>query len=83
MTASVADKYISASGRMPNYGRKEFADDLMAAATFLAWAENQKAGFGGVEAKDAMRAICRMLDLDPRGLRQAIMGPVEQNGTET
>lgn len=70
----VADRYISESGRTASYGRSEFTDDLMAAAGFLAWAEDAGAEFGGVEAKDAMRAMCRMLDLNPRDLRRIMRG---------
>ena len=73
--ADIVDKYITASGRTPDYGRDQFTDDLFAAGNFLAWAEESGAMFGGVDAKDAMRAMCRMLDIDPRGLRKAIMDP--------
>jgi hypothetical protein len=73
----VADKYISESGRTASYGRAEFTDDMITAGLFPCWAEEQSACFGGIEAKDAMRAMCRMLDVNPRGLRAAIMGPVE------
>lgn len=70
----IADKYISESGRTADYDRAAFTDDLMAVGSFLAWAEESNEMFAGVEAKDAMRAMCRMLDINPRGLRKAIMG---------
>lgn len=73
--ANVADKYISESGRTADYDRSAFRDDLMDAALFLAWAEEDGAMYGGITARDAMRAVCRMLDIDPRGLRKAIMDP--------
>lgn len=78
MTASaekIADKYISKSGRTAKYGREAMVDDVVDAGSFLVWAEDDGAMYGGVEAKDALRAVCRLLDLDPRGLRRAIMGP--------
>lgn len=74
MVESVADRYISKSGRTAEYGKSQFTDDLMEAGLFLAWAEEDGASYAGVSAKEAMRAVCRMLDIDPRGLRKAIMG---------
>jgi hypothetical protein len=69
----IADKYITPSGRTKDYDRNQFTDDLMTAGLFLAWAEDDDAFYGGVDAKDALRAVCRMLDVDPRGLRKAIL----------
>lgn len=71
---SVADKYISKSGRTASYDRSAHTYDLIDAASFLCWAEEDGALYAGVEAKTALRAMCRMLDIDPRGLRKAIMG---------
>ena len=70
----IADKHISASGRTPDYGKAELTDDMVTAGAFLAWAEEDGAMFGMVEAPDALRAFCRILDVDPRGLRKAIKG---------
>ncbi|MGR3521932.1 MAG: hypothetical protein ACU0FT_04180 [Paracoccus sp. (in: a-proteobacteria)] len=49
----------------------------MIAATFLVWAEEDGAYFGGHDAKEALKAMCRMLDIDSIGLRKAIKGPFE------
>lgn len=69
----VADKYISASGRTRHYDQSELAGDVRDAACFLCWAEESGAMFGGVTAKDALGAMCRAMDIDPRRLRKAIM----------
>lgn len=66
----VADKYISKSGRTADYDRSAFTDDLMTASLFLFWAEDQY--FGGHTGKEAFNAMCRMLDIDPIGLRKAL-----------
>jgi len=71
---SVANRYISAGGRLPDYGRSEATDDLMVAASFLVWAEQDGAHFGGHDAKDAFRAMCRMLDIDSVKLRKIMLG---------
>jgi hypothetical protein len=65
-----ADKYISKSGRTAAYDRRTFTDDLLVAASFLYWAEGEY--FGGHTGKEAFNAMCRMLDIDPIGLRKAI-----------
>lgn len=77
---NVADRYISESGRQPNYDRDAFTDDLLAAGNFLVWAEEDGAMYAGVEARTALQAMCRMLDINPRGLRKALMGPAEGDG---
>ena len=68
----IADKYISESGRTRSYDRAAFTDDLLCLAIFLYWAEEDAAMYAGVDAKEAFRAMCRMLDFDPRRLREAI-----------
>lgn len=76
MTASAketADKYISESGRTAAYDRDAYVDDVVTAVSFLAWAEHDGAMYAGVEAKEAFRAVCRLLDINPRGLRK-VMG---------
>lgn len=77
MRTDIASRYISAGGRTPDYDRSCFTDDLMIAATFLVWAEEDGAYFGGHDAKEALKAMCRMLDIDSIGLRKAIKGPFE------
>lgn len=69
-----ADRYISKGGRTPAYDKSAFTDDLIVAANFLAWAEDDGAYYGGESAKDAFKAMCRMLDMDSVGLRRAVMG---------
>lgn len=66
----VADKYISKGGRTADYDRSAFADDLMVAGLFLCWAEDEY--FGGHTGKEAFAAMCRLLDIDPIGLRKAL-----------
>jgi len=65
-----ADKYITKSGRTAAYDRSAFTDDLMTAGLFLVWAEEEY--FGRTTGKDAFNAMCRMLDIDPIGLRKAL-----------
>lgn len=67
----VADKYIRKSGRTAAYDRDAFRDDLIAAASFLVWAKDEY--FAGVTGEEAFTAMCRMLDIDPIGLRKAIL----------
>jgi hypothetical protein len=67
---SIADRYISKSGRTADYDRSAFTDDLMTAGLFLVWAEEEY--FGGQTGKEAFNAMCRMLDIDPIGLRKAL-----------
>ena len=69
----VADKYISKSGRPASYDRSAFTDDLITAGAFLYWAEDEY--FGGRTGKEAFKALCRMLDIDPIGLRKAMNPP--------
>lgn len=71
---STADRYISKGGRTANYGRGAFAEDLRIASSFLCWAETDGAFFGGHTAKDAFKAMCRMLDMDSVALRKIVLG---------
>lgn len=68
----VADKYITKGGRTAEYDRDKFTDDLICAASFLVWAEDEI--FGGETGKDAYRAMMRMLDIDPRAIRKIVKG---------
>ena len=68
----VADRYISKSGRTADYGKSEFTDDLITAASFLVWAEDQR--FGGHTGREAFQAMMRMLDMDTRALRKIVKG---------
>ena len=70
----VADAYISRGGRMPGYGRDEYVNDLIDLSSFVAWAEHDGQMFGGVDAKDAFRAMCRLLDVDVIALRNTALG---------
>lgn len=70
----VADRYIRPSGRMAGYDRAAFIDDLCTAANFLAWCEHEQVMMGGVQAGDAFRAVCRMLDVEPIQLRKIALG---------
>ena len=74
MKQSVADSYISPSGRTPAYDRAAFTNDLLTASLFLTWAEDGGGYYGGVSANDAFRAVCRMLDVDPIALRKIATG---------
>lgn len=69
-----ADQYISPGGRGRDYGQPQFTDDLICAASFLVWAEEDRAFFGGERARDAYQAMMRMLDMDPIKLRKIIRG---------
>jgi hypothetical protein len=42
----------------------------MTAGLFLYWAEDEY--FAGHTGKEAFNAMCRMLDIDPIGLRKAL-----------
>lgn len=71
---NIADKYIAPSGRTAKYDRAAYVSDLMAATSFMAWAEHDGEQFGGVRAGDAFLAMCRMLDVDPIRLRKIAFG---------
>lgn len=71
----VADKYISKGGRTADYGKDEYVTDLIAVSTFMCWAEEDGAYYAGHTAKDAFKAMCRLLDIDSVGLRKATMEP--------
>ena len=73
--SDVADRYISRSGRTADYGKAEFTDDLITAASFLVWAEDQH--FGGHTGREAFQAMMRMLDMDTRALRKIVKGEAE------
>ena len=75
--AELADKYVSKSGRTSKYDRAAVTDDLLAVGLFLVWAEDHGTSFAGIDATDALRAVCRLLDVDPRGLRKAIMAEAD------
>jgi len=70
----IADQFISRSGRTPAYDRDAYVSDLVDLSSFLAWAEEDGAFFAGVEAKDAFRAMCRLLDVDVIELRKTALG---------
>lgn len=69
----IADEFISRSGRTTDYDRGKFVDDLIDVSSFLLWAETENQHYAGVDAKDAFRSLCRLLDVDVIGLRKAIM----------
>lgn len=73
--SETTDRYISKGGRTNDYGRADFVDDLMVAASFLCWAENDGAYFAGYTAQEAFKSMCRMLDMDSVALRKAVMDP--------
>lgn len=77
MPRNIADKYVTKSGRTKDYDRGAFSDDLLAASLFLCWAEDAGAEFAGVTAKEAFGAVCRMLDIDPKPLRQIALGKAD------
>ncbi len=68
----VADRYISKSGRTAEYGKDQFTDDLICAASFLVWAEDEY--FAGHTGKEAYQAMMRMLNIDPRAIRKIVKG---------
>jgi len=70
----VADQFITRGGRTRDYGRDHFVNDLIDVSSFLLWAQDDGKQYAGVEANDAFRALCRLLDIDVVGLRKAIMG---------
>ena len=72
ISARIADKYISEGGRTAAYGKAEFCNDLMVAAEFLIWAEEDF--YAGHTGKDAYCAMMRLLDMDPIKLRKIIKG---------
>lgn len=69
----IADKFISPGGRLPEYSHEDLINDMLEIGLFLAWAEHDHAQFGGVVAKDALIAFCRIADVSAVGLRNAIM----------
>lgn len=73
MPEQIADRYISKGGRMADYSRDAATEDLMTLSLFLLWAEEDRAVYGGHDAREAFQAMCRILDIDKAGLRKAIM----------
>lgn len=76
--SKIANRYVSPGGRLPGYGRKEFTDDLICAANFLAWAQEDNAFYGGETAADAFKAVCRLLDMNSVRLRNIVLGRAAQ-----
>lgn len=70
----VASRYISRGGRTAGYDRDAYTEDLMSVAGFLAWAEDDGAFYGMVDAGDAFKAMCRLLDVDSVRLRKVMKG---------
>lgn len=71
---AVADQYISRGGRNPAYGKDSATDDLVRVVSFLVWAEDDGAFFGGERAADAYAAFCRFADVDGVALRKIMKG---------
>jgi hypothetical protein len=66
----VADKYVSRGGRgQGRYHHEDVTNDLITLGSFLAWQDDDELS-GGVWAKDAWAAMCRLLDLHPVELRK-------------
>lgn len=72
--SDIADKFISRGGRTAEYSRTDYVADMVTAASFLAWAEDDGAMFGGETAKDAFMAFCRLLDVPAVKLRKTVTG---------
>lgn len=70
----IPDRYISKGGRLPGYDRTAFVDDLNTVATFLVWAEDDRAFYAGHKASDAFKAMCRLMDFDSVQLRKIAKG---------
>jgi len=73
MAGQIADHYISPGGRTTNYDRRAFTDDLICASSFLVWAAQDGAFYGGERATDAYQAMMRLIDMDPIRLRKIIL----------
>lgn len=71
---TIADQHISRGGRTAAYDKEAATDDLLDLANFLVWAESDGAYFGGVDAGQAYRAACRLLDVDVIALRKVALG---------
>ena len=69
--SKIADKYISPGGRTADYDRSALIDDIINAASFLLWAENEY--FGGVDGKTAFKSMCRVMDIDCMELRKIVL----------
>lgn len=76
--SKIADRYVSPGGRLLGYGREGVVDDLVCAANFLVWAQEDKAIYGGETAADAFKAVCRLLDVDSVRLRNIALGRAAQ-----
>lgn len=68
-----ADKYVERGGYIRGERRSGVPDDLLAAASFIAWHDDNRM-HGGVTAKDAFQSFCRLLNFDPIQLRKIVRG---------
>ena len=69
---NIADRYVSRGG-VPHGKPYDSAGDLLVVGSFLAWREPNEMS-GGYRADDAWAALCRLLDVNPVELRNAIRG---------
>lgn len=72
--ADKASRYISEGGRTADYGKDQYAEDLLCVASFLVWAEGEY--FAGYTGADAYQAFMRLIDRDPIMLRKIVKGEV-------
>ena len=69
--ARTADKYLSRAGGPPAPTTHDVAKDIVTLSNFLLWHEDNDI-WGGVKAKDAYMAMCRMLNVEPHKIRAII-----------
>lgn len=70
----IADQFIGRGGRTKDYGKDEYISDLLDLSGFLTWAEEDGAIYSMVDAKDALRAMGRLLNVDIVALRKINLG---------
>lgn len=67
----LADKYISRAGGSPRPSVEEFSRDLLIVSDFILW-HDERNMFGGVIAKDAFAAFCRITNVEPHVIRKIV-----------
>ncbi|EFO31367.1 putative aminoglycoside phosphotransferase [Roseibium sp. TrichSKD4] len=78
---TIADKYMERGGYAHGERKHRAPEDMLAVASFIAWFDDGELS-GGVRAKEAFEAFCRLADLSPVKLRKVIR-PDDQGAEES
>lgn len=68
-----ADRYIERGGYAPGERSEKWASDLLDVLRFIAWHDDKHLR-GGVTARAAFGALCRLLNLEAHEMRRIVRG---------